>query len=67
VQIRAELSELLGWLGAITLYFTHDQAEAMTLGDPVAVLDRGRLQRAAPPLEPPPRALTPYCFDLRWL
>ncbi|MDG4552438.1 MAG: ABC transporter ATP-binding protein [Candidatus Contendobacter sp.] len=49
VQIRAELSELLDRLGATTLYVTHDQAEAMTLGDRVAVLDCGRLQQAAPP------------------
>ncbi len=51
VQIRAELSELLERLGATTLYVTHDQAEAMTLGDRVAVLDRGRLQQVAPPQE----------------
>jgi len=49
VQIRAELGELLDRLGATTLYVTHDQAEAMTLGDRVAVLDRGRLQQVAPP------------------
>ena len=33
------------------VYVTHDQVEAMTLGDRVAVLDRGRLQQAAPPRE----------------
>ncbi|MDG4594334.1 MAG: ABC transporter ATP-binding protein [Candidatus Contendobacter sp.] len=49
VQIRADLSELLDRLGATTLYVTHDQAEAMTLGDRVAVLDRGHLQQVAPP------------------
>ncbi len=51
VQIRAELSELLERLSATTLYVTHDQAEAMTLGDRVAVLDHGRLQQVAPPQE----------------
>ena len=51
VQIRAELSELLERLGATALYVTHDQAEAMTLGDRVAVLDHGRLQQVAPPQE----------------
>ena len=51
VQIRAELSELLDRLGATTLYVTHDQAEAMTLGNRVAVLDHGRLQQIAPPQE----------------
>jgi multiple sugar transport system ATP-binding protein len=51
VQIRAELSELLDRLGATTVYVTHDQAEAMTLGDRVAVVDHGRLQQVAPPQE----------------
>lgn len=51
VQIRAELSELLDRLGATTVYVTHDQAEAMTLGDRVAVVDQGRLQQVAPPQE----------------
>ncbi|MFZ1325593.1 MAG: ABC transporter ATP-binding protein [Candidatus Contendobacter sp.] len=49
VQIRAELSELLERLGATALYVTHDQAEAMTLGDRVAVLEQGRLRQVAPP------------------
>lgn len=46
---RAELSELLERLGATALYVTHDQAEAMTLGDRVAVLEQGRLRQVAPP------------------
>ncbi len=49
VQIRSELSELLDRLGATTLYVTHDQSEAMTLGDRVAVMNQGRLQQVAPP------------------
>ncbi|MFZ1643620.1 MAG: ABC transporter ATP-binding protein [Candidatus Contendobacter sp.] len=49
VQIRAEIGELLERTGTTTLYVTHDQAEAMTLGDRVAVLDHGRLQQVAPP------------------
>ena len=51
VQIRAELSDLLERLSATTIYVTHDQAEAMTLGDRVAVLDHGHLQQVAPPQE----------------
>ncbi|MFZ1827626.1 MAG: ABC transporter ATP-binding protein [Candidatus Competibacteraceae bacterium] len=51
VQIRAELSELLDRLSATTVYVTHDQAEAMTLGDRVAVVHQGRLQQVAPPQE----------------
>lgn len=49
VQIRAEIGELLERTGITTLYVTHDQAEAMTLGDRVAVMDRGRLQQVDPP------------------
>lgn len=49
VQMRAELSRLHDELGTTTVYVTHDQTEAMTLGDRVAVLDGGRLQQIAPP------------------
>jgi multiple sugar transport system ATP-binding protein len=49
VQIRAEIGELLDRTGITTIYVTHDQAEAMTLGDRVAVIDHGRLQQVAPP------------------
>ncbi|HRF42984.1 MAG TPA: ABC transporter ATP-binding protein [Candidatus Competibacteraceae bacterium] len=51
LQIRSEISELLERTGATTLYVTHDQAEAMTLGQRVAVLDQGRLRQTAPPQE----------------
>lgn len=51
VQIRAEIGRLLEQTGTTTIYVTHDQAEAMTLGDRVAVLDQGRLQQIAPPQE----------------
>lgn len=49
VQMRAELSRLHDELGTTTVYVTHDQTEAMTLGDRVAVLDDGRLQQIARP------------------
>lgn len=49
VQMRAELSRLHDELGTTTVYVTHDQTEAMTLGDRVAVLDGGELQQVAPP------------------
>lgn len=48
---RAELARLHRKLGATFLYVTHDQEEAMTLGDRVAVLREGRVQQVAPPLE----------------
>jgi ABC-type sugar transport system ATPase subunit len=46
---RAEIVELHRRLGTTTVYVTHDQAEAMTMGDRVAVLAGGRLQQVGPP------------------
>ena len=51
VQMRAELLKLHGELDTTTIYVTHDQTEAMTLGDRVAVLNDGELQQVAPPQE----------------
>jgi multiple sugar transport system ATP-binding protein len=51
IDTRAELARLHRRLGATMLYVTHDQEEAMTLGDRVAVLHNGRLQQMAPPLD----------------
>jgi ABC-type sugar transport system ATPase subunit len=51
VQVRAEIGELQQRTGTTMIYVTHDQVEAMTLGDRVAVLDQGRLQQVAPPRE----------------
>ncbi len=49
VQMRAELIELHRRLGVTTIYVTHDQTEAMTLGDRVVVLDKGIVQQVDPP------------------
>ena len=49
VQMRAELVKLHQRLGVTTLYVTHDQVEAMTLGQRVAVLDHGLVQQVDPP------------------
>ncbi len=49
VQMRAEIHDLQRRLGVTTLYVTHDQVEAMTLGDRVAVMLDGRLQQVAAP------------------
>jgi multiple sugar transport system ATP-binding protein len=49
VQMRAEIAELQNRLGVTTLYVTHDQVEAMTMGDRVAVLKRGVLQQVDTP------------------
>jgi multiple sugar transport system ATP-binding protein len=51
VQMRAEIADLQARLGVTTVYVTHDQSEAMTLGHRVAVLRDGRLQQCAPPQE----------------
>ena len=51
VQMRAELIKLHARLGITTVYVTHDQTEAMTLGSRVAVLRDGELQQIAPPLD----------------
>ena len=49
VQMRSEISRLQRDLGTTTLYVTHDQVEAMTMGDRVAVLRAGELQQVDPP------------------
>ncbi|GGI09867.1 putative sugar ABC transporter, ATP-binding protein SugC [Egicoccus halophilus] len=49
VQMRAEIAALQNRLGVTTVYVTHDQIEAMTMGDRVAVLMRGKLQQADSP------------------
>ena len=51
IQMRAELGRLRDRLRVTTVYVTHDQVEAMTLGDRVAVLDRGVLQQVGEPQE----------------
>ncbi len=49
VQTRAEIAKLQRRLGVTTMYVTHDQVEAMTMGDRVAVLRRGVLMQCASP------------------
>ena len=51
LQMRGELKHLQQKLATTTVYVTHDQAEAMTLGHRVAVMNRGKLQQFATPLE----------------
>jgi multiple sugar transport system ATP-binding protein len=50
-QMRTELQRLQEELGVTTIYVTHDQTEAMTMGDRIAILDGGELQQVATPLE----------------
>ncbi|SFR30446.1 MULTISPECIES: ABC transporter ATP-binding protein [Halorubrum] len=50
-EMRTELQRLQNDLGVTTVYVTHDQTEAMTMGDRIAILDGGELQQVATPLE----------------
>jgi multiple sugar transport system ATP-binding protein len=49
VQMRAEIARIQRELGATTIYVTHDQVEAMTMGDRVAVMRKGELQQVDSP------------------
>ncbi len=49
VQMRAEIAKLQSDLGVTTIYVTHDQIEAMTMGDRVAVMRKGELQQVDEP------------------
>ena len=51
VQMRTVIARLQQRLGTTTVYVTHDQTEAMTLGDRVAVLRRGEVQQVGTPKE----------------
>ncbi|MDT5008462.1 MAG: multiple sugar transport system ATP-binding protein [Mycobacterium sp.] len=51
VQTRTQIAALQRRLGTTTVYVTHDQVEAMTMGDRVAVLKKGQLQQFASPTE----------------
>ena len=51
VQTRTELARLQARLGTTTIYVTHDQTEAMTLGDRVAVIRAGELQQVGMPMD----------------
>jgi multiple sugar transport system ATP-binding protein len=51
VQMRAEISKLQKDLETTTVYVTHDQIEAMTMGDRIAVMSKGELQQVGTPLE----------------
>src|SRR5207302_870634 len=51
VQMRTEVSRIQQRVGTTTVYVTHDQTEAMTLGDRIAVMRAGVLQQVGPPSE----------------
>ena len=51
VQMRAEISKLQHQLTTTTVYVTHDQVEAMTMGNRIAVMNNGKIQQVGTPLE----------------
>jgi multiple sugar transport system ATP-binding protein len=51
VQMRVELTKLHKELGSTMIYVTHDQVEAMTMGDRIAVFNAGRIEQVGTPLE----------------
>lgn len=50
-ETRSQIVKLQRQLGTTTIYVTHDQTEAMTMGDRIAVMNGGQIQQLAPPLE----------------
>ena len=60
VEMRAEIVRLHRDLKATMIYVTHDQTEAMTMGTRIVVMDSGRIQQAAPPLEVYDRPANPF-------
>ncbi|WP_426186049.1 ABC transporter ATP-binding protein [Microbacterium sp. TWP3-1-2b2] len=60
VQLREQLKELQHEVGVTTVYVTHDQEEALTLSDRIAVLDAGHLQQVGTPEEIYDRSATPF-------
>ncbi len=50
-ETRTQIVKLQRQLGTTTIYVTHDQTEAMTMGDRIAVMNNGQIQQLAPPLE----------------
>ncbi len=62
-HMRLELRSLQRRLGITVLFVTHDQTEAMTLSDRVAVMNAGRLEQVGPPSEVYERPATPFVHD----
>ncbi|MDL5351316.1 ABC transporter ATP-binding protein [Microbacterium sp. zg-YB36] len=60
VQLREQLKQLQNDLGVTTVYVTHDQEEALTLSDRIAVLDAGQLQQVGTPEEIYDRSATSF-------
>ena len=60
VEMRAEIIRLHNRLGATMIYVTHDQTEAMTMGERIVVMNEGRIQQVAAPMELYERPANPF-------
>ena len=63
LQVRAEIRKLQKELAITTIYVTHDQEEALTLSDRIAVVDKGVLQQVGTPWDLYERPATPFVAD----
>jgi ABC-type Fe3+/spermidine/putrescine transport system ATPase subunit len=63
IQVRAEIRKLQKELGITTIYVTHDQEEALTLSDRIAVIDHGKLQQLGTPRDLYERPENPFVAD----
>ena len=63
IQVRAEIRKLQKDLEITTIYVTHDQEEALTLSDRIAVIDRGKLQQVGSPRDLYARPENPFVAD----
>jgi ABC-type Fe3+/spermidine/putrescine transport system ATPase subunit len=67
VRLRTDLRELQQRLGITTVYVTHDQEEALAMGDEVAVMSKGKLEQLGAPYELYDRPQTPFVADFMGL
>jgi ABC-type Fe3+/spermidine/putrescine transport system ATPase subunit len=63
IQVRAEIRKLQKDLGITTIYVTHDQEEALTLSDRIAVINHGKLQQLGSPRDLYEKPETPFVAD----
>lgn len=63
IQVRAEIRKLQRELGITTIYVTHDQEEALTISDRIAVMNQGQIQQIGPPQELYERPRNPFVAD----
>ena len=63
LQVRAEIRKLQKGLGITTIYVTHDQEEALTLSDRIAVVDHGKLQQIGSPRDLYAKPENPFVAD----